>query len=329
MLHRLASAARLWNGGSVAARLGPLPKPELVLYEYEASPYCRRVRETLCVLGLRVLVKPCPRETLRLEGAFGPASRHKPQVREIGGELLFPFLVDRTAGVCLNQSRDICEHLWRCYGDGVQQPRTDRLLNGAELPNAIEFALLAAPSGLRPWAGLLAATPTPFADALEQSPLRVHGCEPDAGSRAVRERLCELQLPYMHIPTPLPVSPRSRLEDPTTGFSTSSASAALDYLDERYRSCDRRTARDPNRHALPCAVSRTDRGSLCCASVSDWTRALPFASREPHRLTESASLFSDVPSPNLGDQDRTSWLTHALAAVPPRTARARQTSARK
>ena len=71
--------------------------PELILYEYEASPYCRRVRETLCVLGLRALILPCPRETLRLEGAYGSLARHKHKIKALGGHLLFPFLEDRTA----------------------------------------------------------------------------------------------------------------------------------------------------------------------------------------------------------------------------------------
>ena len=96
---RLASLIRLRNGGAIAVRSGPAPTPSLVLYEYEASPYCRRVREALCVLGLSVEVRPCPRETLRREGAFGGGARHKPEVIEQGGRLLFPFLHDRTADV--------------------------------------------------------------------------------------------------------------------------------------------------------------------------------------------------------------------------------------
>jgi hypothetical protein len=40
------------------ARLSATPAPDLVLYEYEASPWCRRVRETLGVLGLVALIKP-------------------------------------------------------------------------------------------------------------------------------------------------------------------------------------------------------------------------------------------------------------------------------
>ena len=238
-----------------------------MLFEYEASPYCRRVRETLCVLGLRALVLPCPRETLRLEGAYGPSSKHKGDILALGGKLLFPFLVDRTAGVALNESRAICMHLWQHYGDGVDRPWIDELLNNGRLPHALDFALLAAPSGVRPTSGLMAAQATAHLAALREQPLVLHGCEPDAGCRSVRELLCELQLPWVHVPTST-ASPIPHLEDPTTGFATFGACRAIEYIEERYR------------------------------------------------LSARASITAAVPDPNLGDGDRTSWLTQLLSLVP-------------
>ena len=38
----------------------PRPDQPLVLYEYEASPFCRKVREACSTLGLRVTMMPCP-----------------------------------------------------------------------------------------------------------------------------------------------------------------------------------------------------------------------------------------------------------------------------
>ena len=35
-------------------------KQPLVLYEYEPSPYCKKVREVCCLLDIPVLMKPCP-----------------------------------------------------------------------------------------------------------------------------------------------------------------------------------------------------------------------------------------------------------------------------
>ena len=200
---RTASAVRLWNGATPARRTGPAPRPQLTLYEYEASPWCRRVRETLCILDLEADVRPCPRETMRVEGAYSAAAIFKPEVRPAGGRLLFPFLVDHTAGIALNQSATIVEHLWSAYGADIEErPKLDRWLNGRPaldveqpvrrhrssnqaqrstprhgttlltwlwpppqalepslLPKLLDFALLAAPSGLRPWphSGLLMA----------------------------------------------------------------------------------------------------------------------------------------------------------------------------
>ena len=159
---RAAGAVRLWNG-EPARRSTPAPTPELILFEYEASPWCRRVRETLGVLGLAALIKPCPRETLRAEGAFGATSRHRPEAAaaveaaaaaaEAGASsrLSFPLLVDRTAGVTLSDSAAICEHLWSLYGGGVERPTLDQALNPRRRTLLLDFPLLAAPSALRPW----------------------------------------------------------------------------------------------------------------------------------------------------------------------------------
>ena len=266
----LAQRARLGNGAAFAARRNGTapPTPDLVLYEYEASPYCRRAREALGVLGLTALIKPCPRETLRREGAFSSLARHKPGVVERGGRLLFPYLDDKTAGVALNESRAIVDHLWQSYGTDVQErPAADEYLNGGTLPRPIDFALLAAPSGLRPWpsAGLLAASASRDAEL----PLILHGSENEPGSRQVREVLCTLQLAYRSVPCELDEGrPLPHLEDPNSGFRTFGARKAVEYLEETYR--------------------------------------------EGPTLGFSAP----VPEPNLGDADRTSWLTGLLAMVP-------------
>ena len=242
----IASALRLWNGATSAVRSRPAPRPQLTLYEYEASPWCRRVRETLCVLDLEADVRPCPRATLRVEGAYSSTSVYKPEVREAGGRLLFPFLVDHTAGVALNQSAAIVEHLWTAYGtDVVERPAVDRWLNGRPaldverialeaslLPKLVDFVLLAAPSGARPWAhcGLFEA---PVAKRPER-PLLLHACEPEPGCRLVREKLCMLQLPYRHKPRPA-AAPLPHLEDPNTGWSSFGAPQALEYLEAEYQ----------------------------------------------------------------------------------------------
>lgn len=221
-----SAAIRLWNGRPAPRTTELRELPQLELFEYEASPWCRRVRETLCVLGLPALIRPCPRETLRVEGAFSSLARHKPDVK---GRLIFPYLVDHTADMALNESRDIVEHLWNRYGEGVERPRADALLNGGTLPRLVDFALLAGPSGLRPWASC-GLTVAPSSSPAE--PLVLHANEPDPGSRLVREMLCSLQIAYRHVPSDAPNVPH--LEDPNTGFATFGAGHACRHVAETY-----------------------------------------------------------------------------------------------
>ncbi|KAL1503183.1 hypothetical protein AB1Y20_011241 [Prymnesium parvum] len=238
MLLRAAAAARRWNGATPAARPAASPHewrvthPDLLLYEYEASPWCRRVRETLCLLDLEHSVFPCPRETLRLEGAYGARSRHRPAVAAAGGALRFPFLHDRTQHAALNGSEAIVAHLWRHYGQDAARTRLDAVLNGGALPRALDFAALAAPSVLRPWAecGLMLA-PSRRAEA----PLVLHGCEPQPGSRLLREKLCILQLPYVYKPRGVEVGAIPHLADPNTGWASFGARDGLNYLEETYQ----------------------------------------------------------------------------------------------
>ena len=265
---RLAAAVRLHNGATIAPRArGAPPMPVLELFEYEPSPYCRLVRETLCVLGLRATIFPCPRETLRREGAYSSRATHRAEVRARGGRLAFPYLHDRTAGVALNESGAICAHLWRNYGADVERPVIDRILNGGVLPRFLEFGWLAAPSGLRPLPshGLMAAPARQ-----PEHPLVLHSCEPDPGCRMVREVLCTLQIAYESQPVSMcDSSSLPHLEDPNTGFRGFGARAIVTYLEDTYR------------------------------------------------LGPTLGLDAEVPEPNLGDADRSSWLTLPIGTLFP------------
>ena len=84
-----ASIARLPFGSKVdeaciARPASAAPKERIVLYEFEACPFCRRVREALSQLDLTVEVRPCPKD----------AVKHRAEVEAMGGKLTFPFLVD-------------------------------------------------------------------------------------------------------------------------------------------------------------------------------------------------------------------------------------------
>ena len=56
----LTTIGRLASGARVGT-LGKLPARPLELYEFEACPFCRKVREALSILDLEVMVYPCPK----------------------------------------------------------------------------------------------------------------------------------------------------------------------------------------------------------------------------------------------------------------------------
>ncbi|XVF30150.1 hypothetical protein REPUB_Repub16aG0032400 [Reevesia pubescens] len=84
------------------------PPMRMQLFEFEACPFCRRVREALTELDLSVEVYPCPKGSLR----------HREMVRSFGGKELFPFLIDPNSGISMYESGDIVKYLFKQYGKG-------------------------------------------------------------------------------------------------------------------------------------------------------------------------------------------------------------------
>ena len=90
------------------------PAASLRLYEFEACPFCRRVREAISYLDLEVTIVPCGQGSRHREhvvAAAAKAGRAKPS---------FPYLEDDAAGVRLFESEDIVNHLLE-----VRAARTD------------------------------------------------------------------------------------------------------------------------------------------------------------------------------------------------------------
>lgn len=81
------------------------PPMRLQLFEFEACPFCRRVREAMTELDLCVEVFPCPKGSVR----------HREIVRRSGGKEQFPFLIDPTSGISLYESGDIVNYLFEQY----------------------------------------------------------------------------------------------------------------------------------------------------------------------------------------------------------------------
>ena len=106
LLNVLAGTVRGWRGTAAFAPPDRRPEKLLKLYDIEASPYCRLVREVMTELDLDVLVVPCP----------AGGTRFRPEAEAIGGKRLFPLLVDDNTGTHLYESADIIEYLEQTYG---------------------------------------------------------------------------------------------------------------------------------------------------------------------------------------------------------------------
>lgn len=160
----LATAARFGAGSRVGA-VGPRPAGGLVLYEFEACPFCRKVREALVWLDLDALVLPCPKQGTRFRSQHGPP---------------YPLLLD--GGEEVRQSAVIVRHLMTRYGDG-HVPWVMRLTPLATATAAIASELLPR----------LPARPS----RAPARPLELFADETSAAARAIRAWLCALELPYL------------------------------------------------------------------------------------------------------------------------------------
>jgi glutathione S-transferase len=218
-----ASVTRL-GGGMQVAPLGRRPAKRLELYEFEACPFCRKVREALSMLDLEATVYPCPKG----------APRFRPLVQERGGKALFPFLVDPNTKREMYESDDIVAYLFERYGDGGV-PLSLRL---GPLTDA--FSMLA--SAWRPAGGARYEPAKHPAKLLE-----LYSFEASPFCRIVRERLCALEIPYvLHnvakgSPSRDAFIERSGkmmvpyLVDPNTGVEMFESADIVAYLDRTYK----------------------------------------------------------------------------------------------
>lgn len=224
----LVSLLRLGRG-AVARPSASRPRDLLVLYEFEACPFCRKVREVLTELDLDYVCYPCAR-----------GSRHRERVRALGGREQFPFLVDANVALTLYESEAIITHLVERYGSGR------RGLRRHLAPLGTFGSALA--SSLRHVGGRVRASGRPRPD--DALTLELFGYEASPSCRRVRERLAELDLAYVarsagpgsarrRAAAPHSASMRvPRLVDhgvgPGDGVEVVGARAILDHLEGRY-----------------------------------------------------------------------------------------------
>lgn len=167
------SVARLGAGMKVGPP-GNRPEKMLELYEFEACPFCRKVREALSYLDLDALIYPCPKG--------GPT--YRPKVEKEGGKIQFPFLVDPNSGEKMYESDEIVRSLFERYGKGP----VPFLYAGG--PLYLVTSSLGIP--LRGIKGMRY-----VASRKPEKPLELYSFEASPYCRIVREVLCSLEIPYV------------------------------------------------------------------------------------------------------------------------------------
>ena len=155
------------------------PEKSLKLYEFEGSPFCRRVREVMTRLNLDYEVYPCPKG----------GEKYRSVVKQLGGKMQLPFFVDENTGEQLYESQQIIHYLFKHYSPSGKIPPTYRYY--PSLPYAAYIGtLLNAARGIR------------INEKIKQRPapaklLELWGFEASPFTRIVRITLTELEIPFI------------------------------------------------------------------------------------------------------------------------------------
>lgn len=166
----LTSSVRGWRGTQILRRAEP-PKRLLVVFDRENDPECRLLRELLTELQLDALIQPCPRGGQRF-------------LRKLPEGAVLPRLIDRDAEVEADGLQASLAHLLQRYA-GLAWTRP--LLGSWPMRLSSRLA-----SALRGELGEIAVP-----SRAPRKPLELYSFESSPYSRLVRERLCELELPWI------------------------------------------------------------------------------------------------------------------------------------
>ena len=211
---------------AVTAATRPDPEQLLELYDFEACPYCRRVREVLCELDLDYIEHPVAKGSAR-----------RAQLKKIGGKVQAPFLIDPNSGRQMYESDDIITYLNETYGAGQRAgwplpvPRTLDLLSAA-IASAARFS--------RGSSSRVAARKQTLTS------ITLYNMEGSPYCRKVREALCELDLESVVRNLPKGSPKRAQLQDiggkvqvpyivdPNSGRSLYESDDIVAYLEAQY-----------------------------------------------------------------------------------------------
>lgn len=162
------------GAGMSVGSLSKRPEQPLRLYEFEACPFCRKVREALSILDLEVEIYPCPKG----------GQRYRPEVARRAGKEQFPWLVDPNTGVEMYESDDIVRYLFETYGEG-------------SMPWTHAVPLLATATAMMASIPRLGKGGFVQASRLPERSLELWSFEASPFCRIVREVLCTLEIPYV------------------------------------------------------------------------------------------------------------------------------------
>mmetsp|Transcript_59365 Transcript_59365/g.141120 ORF Transcript_59365/g.141120 Transcript_59365/m.141120 type:complete len:346 (+) Transcript_59365:2-1039(+) len=231
--------------GKYSLKLGPIflsdtsqvpdfnrPSAPLVIYEYDGSPFCRKVREACSVLALTVEYRPCP----------GARHGFAAELQAKGGKMTVPYMEDPGAGVAMYESDDIINYLFDKYGPGADKVPFALKGTFAVVTCGIAAALRGFPGG-KP-------APGARADNTEMQSIEMWGYEGSPFVALVRTKLVELCLPHRVVYVPRGAPGRDILaqrnaptrfqvpyiEDPNTGVNMYESPDICKYLDDVYGS---------------------------------------------------------------------------------------------
>ena len=169
-----ASSIRAWRGTSASKTIDQPPKSP-ILFDQEACPNCRFVREALTELNLNTMIVPCP--------VGGNSIK---ELKEESGSSELPRLFDPNTDKNILGRDNIIRYLYKEYrGSVVPAQLENTLVNNLASKLASSIRLNAGKNY------------TPARAA--RHPLTLYSFESSPYSRIVRERLSELELPYLLI----------------------------------------------------------------------------------------------------------------------------------
>ncbi len=225
----LASALRYPRGfHAVTTRSARPACPKLLeLYDFEACPYCRKVREALCELDLDYVSHPVAQGSPRRE-----------RLKRTGGKVQVPYLVDPNHRTALYESDDIVAYLYHQYG-----PKDHSGSLFFQIPRPLNDGLSFLASAARLGRGSRCRVPN---TRRRLKPLELFNMEGSPYCRKVREVLCELDLEFRVRNVPRGSPQREELArlggkvqvpfliDPNTGTAMYESEEIVAYLEKRY-----------------------------------------------------------------------------------------------